>query len=243
MNLRDFLSFNNHCPVCQEPLTLYCQALSSDLWKATTNRDRSRYCFNAVGAQSFGSATNQVSFCLTDNGTSFGLQFEKDGDEDHLLSKDLFFYMMCNPNGIDLKQNFGSKEINPYKACYYRSSTFAKMFVNKGTWSLESEEEKTVAEASKHLSQQAINSPNKMEVFSFVANAGNTEKVYLLEINYAKDNMILRTYSGIGDERFDDKFEPKIFTKELPIPNNRLNFDPADRQALVNRFDQWVLFS
>jgi hypothetical protein len=242
MNLRDFLSFNQHCPVCQEPLTLYCQALGGDLWKSTVDRDRSTYRFNVVGEPAFDGVKKQGTFCLTDNGTSFGLQFDKDGNEDSLLSKDLFFYMMCNPAGLDLKQNFGSKEINPYKACYYRSSTFAKIRIgsdgDKNIWSLEPRE----AILNKK-NGEPTDLTNKMEVFSFVIKTYNTDKVYLLEINYTKNNMTLRTYSGTGDERFDDKFEPKIFTKEFPIPNQRLNFNTTEREALVNKFDQWVLFS
>ena len=231
MNLCDFLHFNHDCPVCGEPLTLYMQILEGALWKARRPY-RDIYHFEQFKCKD-DELKKDDFFWITDQEESFELDFSSAKAYQKSKTWTMFFFFMCNEDGIEDTPHEGYG-INPYTACYYRSTPFLGFKQNDNKdWRL------TLADQL-----DPIIGSVRDEIFVFKANQNNgNEKVYVLNTDYEVKNTILRYYTVSPDERKDKEFDPKIFKKDLPLLNVRPNFDLANRSQLIGRFDSWILLS
>ncbi len=231
MNLCQFLNFNKDCPVCGEPLTLYAQLLDGPLWKAF-RPSKKVYHFEQHKSKNseFGS---DDFFWLTNSEGSFDIDFSSSKLYQNSKTWTFFFFFMCNEAGFEdhPRENF---TINPCTACYYRSSPFLEFKQNEDkNWRL-----------IRAPGTDTIEGEVKDEIFAFPApQPGGGEKMYVLNMDYENQNSILRYFIVTEDEKADKDFEPNMFKLKLPIPNVRPNFAIAQRDALISRFDSWILMS
>lgn len=231
MNLCNFLHFNQSCPVCGEPLTLYAQVLDGPLWKSVkvgsgTYHFRQLKCKN----KDFG---DDDFFWVTDNQDGFDIDFSTAKIYQNSKTWTLFFFFMCNETGIEdaPRESYG---INPCTACYYRSSPFLEFKQNEDkNWRL-----------IRASGTDSVEGDNRDEIFSFCNRQDNGgEKMYVLNLDYESKQTSLRYYSATEAERADRDFDPKILKIDLPILNVRPNFDLLQRDKLIDRFDSWILMS
>jgi len=231
MNLCDFLHVNQDCPVCGEPLTLYMQVLDGPLWKAL-RPNSSIWHFEQFKVKDEELKEDDFFF-LTDKGHLFDIDFSSAKVYQKSKTWNLFFFFMCNEDGFEDTPHEGYG-INPYTACYYRSTPFLEFKQNTNQdWRLTLQSEFDPIEGSV-----------RDEIFTFKANQKNgNEKVYVLNTDYEVKSTILRYYTVSPEERRDKYFDPKVFRKDLPLLNVRPNFDLANRSQLISRFDSWILMS
>jgi hypothetical protein len=231
MNLCEFLHFNQECPVCGEPLTLYAQVLDGPLWKAK-RPTIDVYHFEQLKCKDEELKTDDF-FWITEQSNTFDVDFSSSKVYQKSKTWTMFFFFMCNQDGIEdtPREGYG---INPYIACYYRSTPFMDFKQNPDhNWRLVRADE-----------FDAIEGSIRDEIFVFKANQNNgNEKVYVFNTDYESKSTILRYYTVSPDDRKNKEFDPKVFKKELPLLNVRPNFNIEQREHLISRFDSWILMS
>jgi hypothetical protein len=233
MNLNKFLHFNERCPVCTEPLSLYAQVLDGPLWKAKTPLP-GIYHFDQFKCQ-----TNKLKkedfFWLAENADSCSIDFSTDSIIEAAKKWNLFFFFMCNEDAIE-DESGTSYGINPYVACYYRSSPFLE---------LQKQSEDMPWKLAVTTGHTAIDGDIRDEIFIFkdMQNSGD-EKVYVLSSDYEHKKTLLRYYSISPEDRKNKYFDPNIFkSKDLPLLSVRPNLELENRPQLISRFNSWILMS
>lgn len=231
MKLNEFLNFNRMCPICQEPLHLFMQWTSSVCFKAT-QLDEHSYGFIPFKGTKRNIGTDGCDdefVIINDDGSS---QFSTSRLEQESKKFQIYFFFLCNPGAGFKDKGVGDYEINLFRACYYRSSPFMEYKQNKdGIWTLENSLEET-----KEIT-------NNDESFSFKVLSPENDRVYMLNLNYDKQETKLWFYSVPQEERQKPGFRPKLFSKTLPILKNRPDFGIENREKLLDRFDSWIIMS
>lgn len=232
-NLCKFLHFNETCPVCGEPLSLYMQLSDSTLWRTlpTLLSGPNEYRFEQFKLIDKDLSSEEDYISLIDGGDTFGLKSGSSKVYQKAKLWNLFFFAMCNEDAIEDKSN-GDYIINPYTACYFRSSSMMEMKKNNNKeWRLE------------EINVERPDMFIRDEIFIFKVSQEDVEKVYILNINYEDQNTSFQYYSTTEEQRKLENFDPKTFKKELPLLPARPNFEMDQRDKLINRFDSWILLS
>jgi hypothetical protein len=141
--------------------------------------------------------------------------------------KSLYFYYLCNPRAIsDLGYDH---QIDIYYGCYYRSTPLIKLD------EYESKQQLLV----KYIQDNGI--INRDEYYVVKNKTGNLEKVYVIVLDNEEKKTVFHHYTVTDEEASKEDFEPKLLEREMPLLNNRINFE--DKERLFNRLDSWVIMS
>ncbi len=230
--LSQFLNYNQTCPLCNEPLHLYMRWADSLFFKGKVVEDNV-YQFDPYLAgdekpnpelEKFQSE----SMLLDNNGEQILTDFSSNGLLNEAKKHHIYFFYLCNPNGIKQKK-WGDFAISLFKACYYRSSPFYEFKLNEGNWDLG-----TVNPDHKELS-------NKDESFAFNLIRNDLEKVYMIKLDYEVKDTTLWYYTVTDAEKLKENFRPNLFEKTLPLLGVRPKFDLVDRQKLIEQLQQGEL--
>lgn len=225
-NIKEFLDFNTHCPICNNELTLFAQFDDSTCFKASQSEDIIYF----EPFKKLGELSNDDFFELSRKNFKLKFNSSKVLEES---SKQLYFFYLCNPAGFTDKYNNTDYEINVYKMCYYRSTPFIDVIKEKY---------KTKKRIMK-VSELDESLSNKDETFAIKTDDGSMEKIYILHLNYGDKKTILWHYTVTTDQRKDSTFKPSVFEKELPELTVRPKLGVEDRDKLINKLDSWVLMS
>ncbi len=231
MNLRKFLQFNDTCPVCQEPLTLYAQCLDLTVWKAKKINDN-LFEFSPVKLTTNPFTNNDRLYLeVSNNDTKLTFKGYHKTDSNKKWQMNIFY--MCNRSGFIWNEN-NRFHINSYFACYYRCSPWMDAnleadYNNKKLINLKAADPKQ---------EEMINSS---ECFAFKDVKDNFERVYILNLDYEEDKTKLWFYKADPKQREDENYDPPLFEKELPMINVRPQFEQRDK--LISRLESWVLMS
>ena len=233
MNLPQFLHVNEHCPVCNEPLSLFAQVVNGPLWKAKRpapgilHFDQFECKTNALEADDF--------FWLDERSDDVLIDFSTSRTNQAAKTWTMFFFYLCNPKAIEdvTKTNYG---INPYVACYYRSTPFLELRRDDGG--------NGILELKEVMGQDPIPGDIRDEIFTLKdVKPNDDEKVYVLSFDYEVKNTTLRYYQITPEDRKNKYFDRSIFKKDLPLLSVRPNFELKSREQLINRLNTWVLLS
>lgn len=243
--MKDFLNFNQVCPICQEPLTLYMQwsgdAIDKDrkLFIAKNEEDVIRFEEHKFGRKN---VSFKSKFSIKKNNVDISMDLKR-VDDNYIVNfnslmneknaknqEEIYFFFLCNPKAIeDLGYDY---EINSYNGCYYRSSALIKFHhLNYNN--------------SKLYISFVDEMPyiNRAEYFVLKNRIDDLEKVYTLILNNEESKTVLMYYSVTDEQALNDDFEANIFEKEMPILKNRPSFDQADKEKLIERLDGWIILS
>lgn len=240
MRLPDFLNFNSRCPICNNPLTLYMQWVSSICFKAELIENNS-WAFNPhIGLKKEGdpNAIERDDYMLlTSNLGQVRTQFSANKVFSEAKKHHMYFYYLCNPEGIK-KTNWGDYKINIYKGCYYRASTLFEF-------------RRDDDQESKNWSLQVVNGDfkdivNKHETYSFKKKNNDLEKIYILDLDWEKNKTSLWFYTVTDAQAADKNFKAEDindFHKELPLLKKRPKVGPGDQEKLIDRLESWIIMS
>lgn len=232
MNLTQFLHFNEQCPVCGEPLQLFAQVVNGPLWKAK------RPAPGILHFDQYQCKTDSLEeddfFWLEEHSDALTIDFSTPKGYRASKTWSLFFFYLCNVDSIEdiTKTNYG---INPYVACYYRTTPFLEFKKDEAT------QEWQLAPQS-NLSPIEGNIRDEIFILKSVMQ-NNDEKVYVLSLDYEVKNTTLRYYQVTPEDRKNKYFDPSIFKKDLPLLSVRPNFELTSRDQLISRLDSWILLS
>lgn len=236
--MKDFLDFNDKCPICQEPLTLYMQ-WSSDLmsevnklFDSVKHNDHYQFSEHSKNTKQLGLFGQEVdkkgSLSMMLNKNTCEVKFNSLSTEKMAKEQDdIYFYFLCNPAGIEYTGS--DYQINNYKGCYYRATPFIKF---------EKENNKLMV---KYPATPIL--INRNESFALKSKINDLEKVYILDLNNEEDKTTLWHYSVTDEQLTDDMFEVNVFEKEMPLMKNRPDVDEDNREKLFQRLDGWILMS
>lgn len=228
--LSEFINFNRNCPICFSPLTIYMQWMKYANFKGSYHGNGE---FHFIPSDEK-NVHRREGMILNVQGNSYTTEFTSAALHNESRKWQIYFFYLCNPKGLVLKPN-GKHEIHLHKGCYYRSSPCYEFVLNqeKDTHSKRWTMELTDPE-QKHI-------VNKTERFCLKQENDGKEKVYMLSLNYLKQNTEFWYYTATEEEKKDNQFSPNIFTKELPLLKNRP--DLTDKRKLMERFDSWIIMS
>lgn len=232
-NLHNFLAFNEACPVCGNPLTLYLQWLDSVCFKAE-KRGPGRYHFEQFKCTELAIADQYIDLLSRIQHTE--TRFSSNRIAEAAKTHQMYFFFLCNQDGIKTTRSFTNTkddyEINIYKSCYWRSTPLMEYKKQDDQrWQLET------------VNPDEASLVNADEVFSFKKTVGDEEKVYTLQLGYGEDKTGFMFYSVNEEQKKDNNFEPNIFDKTMPLMGTRPDFSLEHREKLIDRFDSWILVS
>lgn len=228
MNLiSKFLNFNNTCPICAEPLTLYMQCQDKMLWKASVDGNQYHFEPYKLINEPFKDTDKMI---LTDNLGTVDIKFETElSNSNEIKTWELNFFYLCNRSGLNINGKYGF-DFNAYYACYYRGTPYMefKAMPNK-TWEL------------KVINPDHEKVSTSDESFCFKQISPELEKVYIVNFDYEASKTRLWHYSANMTQRDDQYYEPNVFEKEMPLVSIRPKFE--DQQKFIERLDGWILMS
>lgn len=230
MILNDFLKFNDACPVCNEPLTLYMQCNDNTLWAANKSGRNKHYHFKPYKLMNH-PFTQHDSMTLYDHLDYVDLKFEGDHLEQRSKTWNLNFFMLCNRSGINVKGNYAF-DINPYYGCYMRATPWMEFRIT------DNKEKKWELNV---INPDHANLTNVDENFCFKVVNNDLEKVYMLNFDYEESKTKLWHYTATAAQRSDEYYEPKLFDKEMPLVSHRPDF--KKKEKFIERMNNWILIS
>lgn len=223
--LHKFLTFNKHCPICNNPLTLYMQWIDSNLFIAN---EQSPGIFHFINYQlmEIDNDEETKSIILMDYGDKFDISFSHPSLFNEAKKYQIYFYFLCKQEGFR-SRNLKDYEINLAKGCYYRSTPLME-FKKEEIWKLDY----TIAEFSDLV--------NKDECFCLKSRKDNTDKIYMLSRDMEIQNTKVFYFTITDEQRVNANFKPNIFRKELPlIPRPSLN----NQRKLLDKINLWITVS
>lgn len=232
MNLHEFLHFNRKCPICDEPLHLYMQWVNSVCFEAKQLDEEAYYFkpFKCFGKDSDADGIKEEYIILQDKeDVETIISSSKLKEESRKYQ--VYFFFVCNPAGFKDK-GYRDYELNLFKTCYYRSSPFFefKQKENK-EWQLE------------HTLPETRGLVSHDESLCFKILGKEHERVYMLNLNYDKKETKIWHYTVNESDKSTKGFQPKLFSKTLPLLTNRPDFGFESREKLIDRFDSWIIMS
>jgi hypothetical protein len=226
MILNDFLNFNNSCPVCDEPLTLYMQCNDNTLWESKKKGNKYNFKPYKLVNSPF---TKNDSMKLTVNTHGVDIEFDGVDIKRNFKTWNLNFFLLCNRSGLNIKGTY-AYDINPYYGCYVRTTPWMEFKSNVDkSWEL------NVINPD-HVKLSTVD-----ENFCFKVINSDLEKVYMLNLDYKESKTRLWYYTANAFQRDDKHYEPNLFEKEMPLVGVRPNF--TDKNKFISRMDSWILIS
>jgi len=245
--MKDFLNFNQHCPICKEPLTLYMQWTGSQIdyvkkLFVSSRLDNKVIMFeehavfknksNSGFGTDYGDKKKklpEIVMLLKEEGNNYIASFNTLSTAKMAKEQDsVYFYYLCNPRAInDLGYDH---QIDIYYGCYYRSTPLIQLSEDKS---------KPQQLLVKYIQDNEI--INKDEYYVVKNKIGDLEKVYLIVLDNEEKKTIFHHYAVTDAEAAQENFEPKLLEREMPLLNTRINFE--DREKLINRLESWIIFS
>jgi len=232
MSIVDFLDFNNTCPICDKSLTLYLQWGKYMCFQGEVLNKKHLRFIPHVDFSNDVKKLNELIIDLVyrhDNWEIIASELNNDvrkpvpGKFDNISELHMFY--LCNADGFKTKSY--DYEINIYKGCYFRSSSDFKCEDNK------------IISVNESIPHAAL----CREDFSFKSFSDDLQKVYILSLQYELNKTQLWFYTVTDAQSKESGFKPVIFDKEMPLLNNRPDFDLDNRDKLIDRFDSWILLS
>lgn len=231
MRLNEFLHFNSHCPICNEPLNLYMQWVDSVCFKAVKFPNDLYKFYPFVGVKKDGDIKEDDYMLLQDKGSDFDISFSSAKMLQESKRFSIYFFFLCNPAGFRVK-SWGDYEISLYQGCYYRDTLFFEFEREKDSkkWFLQ----------PKDKSQDLI---MRHESYSFKDIKNGFEKVYMVNLDYEDKHTTLWHYATTTEEREKADFTPNMFKKDMPLLKTRIKSGIEDRERLIDRLNSWILVS
>ena len=231
MGIVDFINFNQQCPVCGEPLTLYMQWANAPCWKATkiegTTFDNGWYRFDQYCC--IDDKYNDQYMDMIINGDDYQFGFSNTGLLHAAKRYRMYLFYMCNEKGFKSTQNGKNYQLLPYYACYYRATSMLELHNEDDGWRF-----KTINPEHQGLI-------NKHESFTYKQHNDVREKVYILDLDYEDAESTFFHFVITTEQKKNKGPKSQVFEKELPLLTKRPNFQ--DHQAMMDRFDSWLLMS
>lgn len=230
MKILEFINFNDHCPVCNNKLTLYMHVSGMGLWKS---EDMAEGVYKFVPhIISYGAKSHKPDGCAylhLDGDIRF--TYDNSALEKDARSWQFFLFKICGHNAF--VDNQWDYDINWYDACYFRSSPYFEFKNNDINWWLDV------------MQSDQSEMVNRDESFLFkVMGEDNLEKVYALNLDYEGKHTKFYYYLTTEEERSSEDFEPKIFEKtDLPLLPKRPDFSEGNRDQLISKFNYWIMLS
>jgi hypothetical protein len=230
--LHKFLTFNERCPVCNNPLTLYMQWINSLLFVAE-NPDSGVHHFTEFKKENISNKikgdeddSDHKSIVLMDYEDSFDIAFSHPSLFNEAKKYQIFFYYLCKVQGF-YSENLVRNQINLAKGCYYRSTPLME-FKKDPTWKLD------------YLIPEFSDIVNKDESFCLKTRKDSLDKIYMLSRDMETQTTKVWYFTATDEQRVDPKFRPNIFRKELPlIPRPSLD----NQKKLLDRINSWIMIS
>lgn len=230
MNINEFLHFNNQCPICGEPLNLYMQWVDSVCFKAVRFPNDLYKFYPFIGVKKDGDIKDDDYMSLQDQGNGIDINFSSAKMLQESKRFSIYFFFLCNPAGFRVK-TWGDYEISLYQGCYYRDTPFYEF--EKGAekkWNLNAKDK------SKDLIM-------RHESYSFKDIKDGFERVYMVNLDYDLQHTTLWHYATTTEEREKADFQPKLFSKDMPLLKTRIKADIENREKLISRLNSWILVS
>jgi hypothetical protein len=225
VNLSEFINFNRCCPVCKGPLTLYMQWIDTALFKGTEIKEKG-YQFDKVDNCSSLKTDEETSFFMYQDGNSFQIEFLSDDMNSKLKNGTSFFFYVCNNEAI--RDQVTDYDINVYKVCYYRSSSFLDYMKKDDAWILEDKSPGRV---------------NETETLIYKTQDTILEKTYVLCLDHGQNKTHFWHFCLSPEEKKNPNFEPNTIDREMPLMNTRPKFEIEPKEKIIERFESWVLMS
>jgi len=227
--LHKFLTFNERCPLCNNPLTLYMQWIDANLYIAREAESGvyyfTDYWFN--NDEHDLSDHEMQSMTLMDYRDRFDISFSHTSLFNEAKKYQIYFYFLCKNEGFRSK-NLKNYEINLAKGCYYRSTPLMEFKKETDSWKLGY----TIEESSDLV--------NKDESFCLKARKEGLDKFYLLSRDMETQTTKVWYFTMTDKQRVDKTFRPDIFQKELPLIA-RPSMD--NKNKILERINSWIVLS
>jgi hypothetical protein len=231
MRLKDFLTFNSNCPICNNPLTLYMQWTRSDLFKGKAFKEAGTYLFEPYGDPKKCGKDDYLTMSVKGD---IKFNFSSSKIKEEAKRNHIYFYFICKEEGIK-KESWGDYKINMYKGCYYRSTPMMEFSRDNDSenksWNLVL------------LNKEHSKLIQKHESYAFKNATPELEKVYMLDLDWEKEETTLMYYAVTPEQKKIKGFNPNIFDKKMPLLKNRPKVGPENREKLLSRFDSWIIMS
>ena len=141
----------------------------------------------------------------------------------------MYLFYMCNEKGFKSTQNGKNYQLLPYYACYYRATSMLN---------LDREDDGCRFKTINPDHEKLI---NKHESFTYKQHNDIREKVYILDLDYEDVETTFFHFVITAEQKRNKGPKSQVFEKELPMLTKRPNFQ--DHQAMMDRFDGWLLMS
>lgn len=232
MKLKEFIDYNHICPICNNKLTLFMQwscytkLYSNRLFKSVFMEDKlmfDQYDYS----NSFKSNPPNPTICFDFN--DHGFLFNSDEAEKvALLQEEVYLYYLCQPNGV--KGSYDDYEINLYNGCYYRSTQSSIFKKDKDYLFLSPKD-------------NGLSIINRDENYAIKHKINDLEKIYLLSLNNIDNKTLFWQYSVTDEQMKDEKYQPTVFEKELPLIKCPDLSSDDYKMKFINKMDSWILMS
>lgn len=237
-NMKDFLNFNQQCPICQKPLSLFMQWTGSQIDYVkklflVSQKENNAIMFeeHPISKKRANSAygkkiLSNITVALKEVSNKYVLNFNTLSGEKMARDQDgIYFFYLCNTESIeDLGHDH---QVNVYHSCYYRSSPFVHLAKDNKIEKL----------------SENFDIANRDEYFVIKNKVEDLEKIYIVILDNEEKKTTFQHYSVTDQQSLIENFAPNLFEKEMPLLNNRLNFEETNKEKLLNRLDSWVLMS
>lgn len=230
MILKDFIDYNNVCPLCGEPLSFYMQLISFDgnfcLKANKCDGNTIQFALMTIDKNKiFLEPKNNIKVSLLHPVILSDFKTHENISPFNSYTK-VSFFALCNSLGFkyDTSRAFNAKyEILLQKGCYYRRMPVADIRRYDGETRFAFSDVYTI---------------NECESFSITRYDKNIEKVYMCNINY-KNNKTTMWHYTVNDSVRKKSFRPKTFEKDYPLSK----IDMSDTDKLIKKFDSWILLT
>jgi hypothetical protein len=136
----------------------------------------------------------------------------------------IYLFYVCNPDSV-VKS---TAKVNVYNVCSHKSSSSIQL---KGEQAFDAQTTNSDAPLISH------------ETFSFHKNVNDIEKTYIINLNHEKKLTNFYYFTATQKQKDDPNYRPTLLQKELPFLNKRPDFSLKNRDALINKFESWVIMS
>lgn len=233
-SIHKFLNFNKRCPLCTNPLTLYMQWSSSDLY-VSRDAEGGIYHFTKFELDSVKRSReierkmeDENSMTLIDYADGFETTFGNVSLFHEAKKFHIYFYFLCREQGFK-SRGLQDYQIDLAKGCYYRSTPIMEFVKNdKGIWELD------------YLIKESSDLVNKDESFCLKTRKDGLDKFYMLSRDMETQTTKAWYYAMTDEQRVDPKFKPNIWKQELPLIE-RPTMD--NQKKILNKIQSWITLS
>jgi hypothetical protein len=161
------------------------------------------------------------------NPDDYQLEFSRPGLGQAAKKYRIYLFYMCNERGFKPTQNGKNYHLLPYYACYYRATSMLELLDNDWKFTTTNPDH-----------QKLI---NKHETLTYKQHNEEREKVYILDLDYEEIESTFFHFVITAEQKKNKGPKSRVFKKELPLLTKRPNF--LDHEAIMNRFNSWLLLS